>query len=120
MYSYAFEKLDVWRQARDFTKLLYELTSTFPSSEKFGLTAQPRRAAVSICSNIAEGTTRKTNKDQARFTTIAFGSAAEVVNQLILSKELGFLSDSGYKILRSELEGITNKLNALRNYQINK
>lgn len=119
MYTYSFEKLEVWQEAKEFTKIIYELTSKFPDSEKFGLTSQIRRATVSICSNVAEGSARKTDKDKARFTTIAF-SSAEVLNQLIISKELGFLPDEDYQKSRSELESITNKLNSLRKYQLSK
>lgn len=120
MYIYSFEKLEVWQEAKEFTKIIYAFTSKFPDSEKFGLTSQIRRATVSICSNIAEGSARKTGKDKARFTTIAFSSAVEVLNQLIISKELGFLSEEDYQKSRSQLESITNKLNSLRKYQLRK
>ena len=117
MYIYSFEKLEVWKEAKDFTKEIYNVTSEFPEHEKYGLTSQMRRAAVSICSNIAEGSARKTNKDKAHFTTISFASAVEILNQLILALELGFLPLENYKNLRYQLESITNKLNSLRNYQ---
>jgi four helix bundle protein len=120
MYTYSFEKLEVWQEAKEFTKIIYIITSKFPDNEKFGLTSQIRRATVSICSNIAEGSARKTSKDKAHFTTIAFSSAVEVLNQLIISKELGFLSEEEYIKSRSQLESITNKLNSLRKYQLNK
>ncbi len=117
MYTYSFEKLEVWKESKDFTKEIYNVTSTFPDDEKFGLTSQMRRAAVSICSNIAEGSARKTNKDKAHFTTISFGSSVEVLNQLILALELGFIAMDTYQNLRKQLESITNKLNSLRNHQ---
>jgi four helix bundle protein len=117
MFTYSFEKLDVWKEAKEFTKEIYAVTAQFPELEKFGLTSQMRRAAVSICSNIAEGSARKTNKDRAHFTTISFSSAVEILNQLILSSELGFLDLEDYQDLRLKLESITNKLNSLRNYQ---
>ena len=120
MYTYSFEKLEDWNEAKEFTKTVYLLTSKFPDSEKFGLTSQIRRASVSICSNIAEGSARKTDKDKAFFTTIAFSSAVEVLNQLIICKDLQFLNVEDYKKCRFQIESITNKLNALRNYQINK
>jgi four helix bundle protein len=118
MYTYSFEKLDVWVEAKDFTKVIYTITSNFPDSERFGLTGQLRRASVSICSNIAEGSSRSSFKDKAHFTTIAFGSAVEVLNQMIISFELEFISQTEYENLRPLIESITNKLNALRNYQI--
>ena len=120
MYTYSFEKLEDWNEAKEFTKTVYLLTSKFPDNEKFGLTSQIRRASVSICSNIAEGSARKTDKDKAFFTTIAFSSAVEVLNQLIICKDLQFLNVEDYKKCRFQIESITNKLNALRNYQINK
>jgi len=120
MYVYSFEKLDVWIEAKNFAKQIYTLTSKFPETEKFGLTVQLRRAAISIASNIAEGSARNSNKDKAHFTTIAFGSAVEVLNQLIISCELGFITEAEYIELRTQVESITNKLNALRNYQFQK
>jgi four helix bundle protein len=120
MYTYSFEKLEVWIEAKELSKLIYSVCEKFPETEKFGLTSQLKRASVSICSNIAEGSARKSYKDKAYFTVIAFSSAVEVLNQIILAKELYFLSEEDYLDLRSKIESITNKLNALRNYQINK
>lgn len=120
MYTYSFEKLEVWIEAKSLAKEIYKLTNNFPKEEKFGLTYQLRRASVSICSNIAEVSARKTNKDKAHFTTIAFSSAVEVLNQLILIYELNFITKDIYLKLREDIESITNKLNALRNHQINK
>lgn len=120
MYIYSFEKLEVWNESKEFTKSIYKLTSTFPDSEKFGLVSQLRRASVSICSNIAEGSARKSFKDKAHFTTMAFSSTVEVLNQLILSFELDFIIENDYLKLRQDIESVTNKLNGLRNYQIDK
>lgn len=120
MYVFSFEKLEVWVEAKEFSKAIYLITSKFPDTEKFGLTSQLRRASISICSNIAEGSARKSFKEKAHFTTIAFGSAVEVLNQLIISSELKFISENEYLDLRKNLESITNKLNALRNYQVEK
>ena len=94
MHVYSFEKLEVWVEAKEFAKRIYVLTSGFPDSEKYGLTSQLRRASVSVCSNIAEGSARQSYKDKSHFTTMAFSSALEVVNQLIISKELGFISQN--------------------------
>ncbi len=120
MYIYSFEKLEVWNESKEFTKSIYTLTSNFPDSEKFGLVSQLRRASVSICSNIAEGSARKSFKDKAHFTTMAFSSTVEVLNQLILSFELDFIEEKDYLKLRQDIESVTNKLNGLRNYQIDK
>ena len=93
MFVYSFEKLDVWQLSWEFTKDIYNLTSKYPKSELFGLTNQMRRAAVSVSSNIAEGVSRKTNKEKARFTSISFGSIIEILNQLIISRDLGFITE---------------------------
>ncbi|APG64747.1 four helix bundle protein [Tenacibaculum todarodis] len=118
MKVYSFEKLTVWQESKNLVKDIYRLTKDFPSEERFGLISQLRRASVSIASNLAEGTSRKTNKDKARFTTISFSSAMEVLNQLIISKELNFISEKDYILVREKLEKITNMLNALRNSQL--
>lgn len=120
MYIFSFEKLEVWIESKEFTKQIYAITSKFPDTEKFGLISQIRRASISIASNIAEGSARKSFKDKAHFSTIAFGSAVEVLNQLIISFELDFISETDYLESRRMLESITNKINALRNYQIEK
>ena len=120
MYIFSFEKLEVWVEAKEFSKSLYAITLKFPDTKKFGIISQLRRASISIASNIAEGSARKSFKDKAHFTTMAFGSAVEVLNQLIISFELNFVSEEDYLKSREALESITNKLNALRNYQIDK
>ncbi len=118
-YTFSFEKLNVWVDSKELVKLIYLTTKKFPSEEKFGLINQLRRASVSIASNIAEGTSRNTNKDKAHFTTIAFSSLMEVLNQIIISKELDFIDENNYLTIRAEIEKISNKLNALRKSQLN-
>lgn len=118
MHTYSFEKLEVWIEAKDFAKQIYLVTGAFPETEKYGLTSQLRRAAVSVCSNLAEGSARQSYKDKAHFTTMAFGSALEILNQLIISVELGFLSSADYNRLRLCIESVTNKLNGLKKFQI--
>lgn len=73
-----------------------------------------RRCSVSVSSNLAEGTSRLTKKDKAHFMTISYSSAIELLNQSIISKELGFISEDSYKTMRKDIESITNKINALR------
>ena len=118
MHVFSFEKLEIWIEAKEFIKQIYNVTSKFPDTEKFGLISQLRRASISIASNIAEGSARKSFKDKIHFSTIAFSSSLEVLNQLIISFELSFISETDYLELRKMLESITNKINALRNYQI--
>ncbi|MFB9095865.1 four helix bundle protein [Flavobacterium jumunjinense] len=120
MYIFSFEKLDIWIESKSLTVLIYTLTQKFPEEEKFGLISQLRRATVSICSNIAEGTSRISDKDKAHFISISFSSTMEVLNQLILSFELNYLSEEDYIICRKKIESISNKLNALRKYILTK
>ena len=91
-YTYAFEKLTVWQMNRQFAKKLYLKTKSFPKEEFFGITSQIRRACISVSCNLAEGSARKTPKEQLRFYEIAFASGAEVVNLLILCNDLELLS----------------------------
>ena len=119
-YTYSFEKLEVWKESKELCVLIYKLTEGFPENEKFGLVSQLRRATISISSNIAEGSGRNSNKDKAHFTNIAFSSAIEILNQLIISQELNFIKTEEYNLVRSKIESITNKLNSLRNFQYSK
>ena len=119
MKVYSFEKLEVWKESISLVTLIYKITDTFPSEEKFGLISQLRRASVSISSNLAEGTSRKTKNDKAHFTTMSFSSTMEVLNQLIISKDLNFITEDNYTLARQKIEKISNMLNALRNYQLN-
>lgn len=118
MKIYSFEKLNVWKESLELLTSIYKITSNFPKEEKFGLISQIRRATVSISSNLAEGTSRKTNKDKAHFTTISYSSTMEVLNQLIISKELNYISENDYIFVRRKIEKITNMLNSLRNSQL--
>ena len=117
-YTFSFEKLNVWIDSKELVKLIYGVTRKFPEEEKFGLTNQMRRASISISSNLAEGTSRKTNKDKAHFTTISYSSLMEVLNQLIIAKELDYVSQESYISIRIQIEKVANKLNALRNSQL--
>lgn len=85
------KRLDVWRLAMDLSEHLYRLTETLPSTERFGLTTQIRKAAVSVPSNIAEGAARGSSKELLRFLAIALGSLAELETQLLLAERLGML-----------------------------
>ncbi len=116
MHVYSFEKLEVWNESIKLDTTIYNCTKKLPTGEKFGLISQMRRCSVSISSNIAEGTARLTNKDKAHFMTIAYSSALELLNQVVISKELKFISKENYKNIRFEVESITNKINALRNH----
>jgi four helix bundle protein len=87
--SRSYKDLEVWQLSLKFVKDIYQVTSDFPSSEKFGLAQQIRRAAVSIPSNIAEGQFRNSSKEFKQFLSVALGSAAELETQLIIAGEIG-------------------------------
>ncbi|RDK88298.1 four helix bundle protein [Marinirhabdus gelatinilytica] len=113
MRLYAFEKLRVWQHSRQLAVKIYKCTKGFPSEEKFGLTSQMRRCAVSISSNVAEGTGRHSSKDKARFTEIAYSSALELLNQSILANDLELLDASDYNEIRVSITDITAMLDGL-------
>ena len=101
-----FKDLKFWQLSRVFCKDIYDITARFPESEKFGLMSQLRRASISIPSNIAEGASRKTNKDFSRFLTMSLGSCYEVETQLLISHDLGFLSEEHLSKLHKTLTQI--------------
>ncbi|MDM1086237.1 four helix bundle protein [Myroides odoratimimus] len=107
--------LDVWKYSREFVSTVYTLTKGFPRDEVYGLISQIRRSAVSIPSNIAEGSARKGDKEFIHFLYIALGSTAELETQLLLASDLGYLSNiNNYEIsigrIRSMLLGLVNYL----------
>ena len=118
MYTYSFEKLEVWQLSRVMAKGIYKLTEQLPDEEKYGLTSQIRRAVVSVSSNLAEGSSRKTFREQARFTEMAFSSLLEMLNQLILCTDLDDISETKFNGIRPKVEELSNKLNSFYNSQI--
>jgi len=118
MHIYSFERLNVWQEAINLVEIVYKLVKMFPQDEKFGFVSQMKRASVSVASNLAEGTSRKTNKDQAHFSTMAFSSLMELLNQIIIANRLGFLSESDYHLLRDKISKVSNMINALRKAQL--
>lgn len=112
---FGFEDLNVWNRAIEFGGDVYAVTRGFPSDERFGLTSQMRRAAVSISANIAEGTSRWSRNDQARFMEIAAGSNFEVVSLAKIATNQGLLSDEQYAQLYTTAEVISRMLSGLRN-----
>lgn len=117
-HKFGFEKLDVWNNSINLVQYIYHITETFPKSELYCLTSQIRRAAISIPSNIAEGSTRKSFKDQARYSEIAFGSLIELLNQLIIANKLNYISKEILNSTRLEIETISRQINALKNSQL--
>lgn len=119
MKEFSFEKLKVWQKARSLSINVYNTTKMLPTEERFGLVSQMRRCAISISSNIAEGTGRHSGKDKARFTEIAFSSALELLNQSILCKDLAFFSNKEHASIRDSITEITAMLDGLRKAQLN-
>ncbi len=119
MKQFSFEKLNVWQKSRALSVMIYGVTKKYPPDEKFGLTSQMRRSAISIASNIAEGTGRHSPKDKARFTEIAYGSTLELLNQTILSNDLEYLNNTDLEIIRKQLSEITAMLDGLYKAQLN-
>ena len=117
MRIYSFEKLECWQHARKLAVWTYKNTKNFPSEEKFGIVSQMRRAVISIASNIAEGTSRKTAKEQSHFSTISYSSTIELLNDFIISNDLVFLSDEQYKEGRELIEKQTLLIASLRKSQ---
>lgn len=115
MYSNT-SKLLVWQKSHKLTLKIYDITKYFPAAEQFGLTSQIRRAAVSIPSNIVEGKARSSKKDYRRFLLISRGSLEEVKYQLLLAKDLRYIS---YEVYMDILE-LTNEVGKMLNGLINK
>lgn len=113
MNNGSYKNLVVWQKAIQLAKEVYSVTEDFPKIEQFGLISQMRRCVVSIASNIAEGSKRQTNKDFRQFLSIAYGSGAELETQLIISKELGYLSENNIKNAENILEEIMKMLNKM-------
>lgn len=114
-----FHKIDIWKRSYALTTEIYQLTSTFPSEEKYGLASQIRRAASSIPINIAEGAGRCSRKEFAHFILIAMGSASELDCELLLAHDLGFISDENFYKIYNELVEIRKMMTAYRSSLIN-
>jgi len=118
-YQFSFERLRVWQASREFVKDIYNVTNGFPKEEKYCLVDQLRRAVISISSNISEGSSRLTSKDQAHYTNLAYSSLMEVLNQLYIANDLNYISKEIFLELKKKISEISNQLNALRISQLN-
>jgi four helix bundle protein len=112
--TFRFERLEVWDRAMAWTRRVYAATASFPPAERFGLTSQLRRAAVSVPSNIAEATGRLSSTEFVRFLEIAYGSLMEAVCQCRLAADLGYLPSEEHATLRSEAVELARMLSGLR------
>jgi len=118
MKIFSFEKLEVWQLSRKLVVDIYKTTSLYPKDELYALISQLRRAAISVSSNIAEGSSRKSPKDQARFSEVAYSSLIEVLNQLIISNDLLYIQEQQLNDYRDKIDVLLHKINALYNSQL--
>ncbi len=111
---FKFEKLEVWQKALAFSDQIYRVTRGFPSDERFGLTNQLRRAAVSIAANIAEGSGRQSERDFVRFIEIAYGSLLEVVSHLKISERQEFIGTEAMDSLLDSADQLARMLSGFK------
>jgi four helix bundle protein len=116
---YSFEKLDVYQLARKFKKEIKLLSRLFPKEERFELVSQVNRSSASISANLAEGSGRSSNFDQAHFTNISYSSGLETIDHLNTALDMEYIDIEKYTELRLQLDTILNKLNSLYKYQVN-
>ncbi len=107
------KKLVVWRKAIDFVEMVYKFTDTFPPDERFGLTAQLKRASVSVASNLAEGAARQTSRDKLRFFYMSRGSISELDTQIEISYRLRLISEEQRAAILGRLDEVSRLLNGL-------
>ncbi len=112
--SRGYEDLEVWQFAKNLAVKIYAVTDKFPTREQFGISAQIRKSAVSIPSNIAEGSVKESKADFGRFLLISMGSTAELKTQLIIAKETGILPEKHYITLIDEINRIAKMLKSLK------
>ena len=110
-FSRSFKDLECWQKAHEFVKFVYNVTNLFPEDERYGLTSQFRRAAVSIAANICEGYRKLSRADKLRFMNISQGSLEECRYYIILSRDLNFINQSTYDDLEFLINGVSWKLN---------
>ena len=110
--------LNVWKKSMEFVQNIYRLTRKFPQEEQYGLSAQMRRSAISIPSNIAEGAARNSKKEFKPFLYISLGSAAEIETQLEIAEGLGYISDG--KTLQTNIIEIRKMLMGLISFVVKK
>ncbi len=112
---FRFERLAIWQKSVQFADVVYRVTGSFPAKEQYGLTSQLRRAAVSISANIAEGSSRKHNKDFSRFIEISFGSLCETISHLRIAEMQSLLTKDQYTHLYDLATELCRMLSAFRN-----
>ena len=120
MRTYSFERLEVWQLAKALTVRIYKVAKKFPEEERYELTRQVRKSVSSVPSNIAEGTGRFTGKDQAHFSTMAYGSLVETLNHLLIAVDLEYLTRDEVDAMRPAIHEVATKLSRLRRAQLNR
>jgi len=110
-----FTKLNIWQKAHELTKRVYLITQKFPANETYGITSQLRRASSSVPANIVEGYSRKGTKEFINFLSQARGSLCETQYFLILSKDLGYISENIFNKMLDESETIAKMINSFIN-----
>ena len=119
-YLFNFEKLEVWQDARKFISEVYLFADKFPKNEKFGLTSQIQRAVVSVAANIAEGSSRFSRKDFARYVQISFGSLMEVLSHSYVAYDQKYINREELQDIKKQIKKISNKLNSLYRSLLNR
>ena len=104
MKTYSFEKLNAWQESRLLVKSIYNMTQFFPKEEVFGLVSQIKRSVVSVASNVAEGSGRKTVADQSHFYRMSYSSLMEVLNQIILANDLEYITNEQLIEIREQID----------------
>lgn len=107
---YNFQKLEIYQLAKELCKNIYIITRQLPDIEKYALVQQLNRAAISVPSNIAEGVSRQTSKEKVRFINIAYGSLMEVVCQLEISVEIGYINPEEFKLVDKDMQVLARKM----------
>ena len=110
----SFTDLNAWKEGHKLVLSIYKVSDDFPSKEMFGLISQMRRAAISITSNIAEGFSRNTSKDKCQFYLIAQGSLTELQNQLLISRDIGYLNNESFHEIANQTVIVNKLINGLK------
>ena len=116
----SFTDLQAWKEGHNFVLNIYRITESFPRKEMFGLASQMQRAAVSVTSNIAEGFSRQSNKDKSHFYTMALGSLTELQNELLLARDLAYITNEKFLSVADQSVKIHKLINGLIKYLRNR
>jgi four helix bundle protein len=119
-YTFSFENMIAWKESRNLVKSIYFITAKYPKEELYALSNQIRRASISICSNLAEGSGRYSPKDQAHFYQMAYSSLMEVLNQLYTSLDMNYIDEPTFNNTRDKICAISLLITKLRKSCFNK